>query len=149
VQKQARAVRDLAIAARGRMSNRIAREVGDAFAKSESRKRQVVIAQQRLATAIDGAREEIERTRGGEGLPIEALNSVRLLGEAGVALVEAIGGYDLAQFELFVAIGQTPHGALPDPTRVPVSGIPAGGAKSLASRSAGFLTNSKAGHPVD
>jgi hypothetical protein len=48
-------------------------------------------------------------------LPIEALNSVRLLSEAGIALVEATGGYDLAQFELFVAIGQTPHSALPDP----------------------------------
>ncbi|MBI3866202.1 MAG: TolC family protein, partial [Planctomycetia bacterium] len=117
VQKRTRAERDQAIAARGRMSNRIAREVGDAFARAESRKRQVAIAQQRLRSATDGAREELIRTRGGEGLPIEALNSVSLLSEAGVALVEAIGGYDLAQFELFVAVGQTPHAALPDPRR--------------------------------
>lgn len=117
IQKRTRAERDQAIAARGRMSNRIGREVGDAFAKSESRRRQVGIAQQRLRSAVDGAREELERTRGGEGLPIEALNSVRLLGEAGMALVEAIGGYDLAQFELFVAVGQTPHAALPDPNK--------------------------------
>jgi outer membrane protein TolC len=115
LQKRSRAERDQVIAARGRMANRVAREVGDAYAKSESRKRQVSIAQQRLQSAIAGAHEELERTRGGEGLPIEALNSVRLLGEAGLALVEAIGGYDLAQFELFVAIGQTPHSALPDP----------------------------------
>ena len=115
LQKRSRAERDQVIAARGRISNRVAREVGDAYAKSESRKRQVSIAHQRLQSAIAGAHEELLRTRGGEGLPIEALNSVRLLGEAGVALVEAIGGYDLAQFELFVAIGQTPHSALPDP----------------------------------
>ena len=73
----------------------------------------VFIAQQRLDSAIDGAREEIDRTRGGEGLPIEALNSVSLLSEAGRALVEAVGGYNLAQFQLFVAIGQTPRGAVP------------------------------------
>lgn len=115
-QKRSRAERDQVIAARARTANRIAREVGDAYAKSESRKRQVSIAQQRLQSAIAGTREELERTRGGEGLPIEALNSVRLLGEAGLALVEAVGGYDLAQFELFVAIGQTPHSALPDPS---------------------------------
>lgn len=117
LQKRTRAERDQAIAARGRMSNRIAREVGDAFARAESRKRQVAIAQQRLQSATEGAREELIRTRGGEGLPIEALNSVSLLSEAGLALVEAIGEYDLAQFELFVAIGQTPHGALPDPRK--------------------------------
>ena len=117
VQKQSRAVRDQAIAARGRASNRVAREVGDAFAKAESRKRQVALADQRLRSAVDGAREELERTHGGEGLPIEALNSVRLLADAGLALVEAIGGYDLAEFELFVAIGQTPHAALPDPAK--------------------------------
>lgn len=115
LQKRSRAERDQAIVARNRMANRVAREVGDAFAKSESKRRQVAIAAQRLQSAIAGARQELDRTRGGEGLPIEALNSVRLLGEAGIALVEAVGGYDLAQFELFVAIGQTPHSALPDP----------------------------------
>jgi outer membrane protein TolC len=117
LQKRARAERDQAIAERGRVANRIAREVGDAFANSEARKQQVALAHRRLQSAIDGAREEIERTRGGEGLPIEALNSVHLLSEAGLALVDAIGGYDLAQFELFVAIGQTPHAALPDPSK--------------------------------
>jgi outer membrane protein TolC len=115
LQKRSRAERDQVVAARGRMANQVAREVGDAFAKSESRKRQVAIAQQRLQSAIAGAHEELERTRGGEGLPIEALNSIRLLGEAGVALVEAVGGYDLAQFELFVAIGQKPHSSLSGP----------------------------------
>jgi outer membrane protein TolC len=115
LQKRSRAERDQAIAARGLVANRIAREVGDAYAKVESRRRQVDFARERLQSAIAGAREEIDRTRGGEGLPIEAINSVNLLGEAGRALVAAVGGFDMAQFELFVAIGQTPHSALPDP----------------------------------
>jgi outer membrane protein TolC len=128
-QKRARAERDLTIAARGRMVNRIARDVGDAYANAEARKRQVALAHRRLRSAIDGAREEIARTRGGEGLPIEALNSVRLLSEAGIALVEAVGGYDLAQFELFVAIGQSPHGALPDPSKARSPHAPTNGTK--------------------
>ncbi len=117
LQKRTRAERDQAIAARGLMANRVAREVGDAYAKSESRKRQLSIARQRLESAITGAQEELQRTRGGESLPIEGLNSVRLLGEAGMAMVQAVGGYDQAQFELFVAIGQTPESSLPDPGR--------------------------------
>lgn len=126
LQKRSRAERDQAIAVRGLVANRIAREVGDAYAHSESRKRQVVVARQRLQSAIDGASEELERTRGGEGLPIEALNSVSLLADAGRALVEAVGGFDLAQFELFVAIGQTPHSALPDPLQAAPVELPAG-----------------------
>ncbi len=93
------------------MSNRISREVGDAFAKSESRKRQVAIAWEQLAakSAIDGTREGSDARTAAKAFPLKLSNSVRLLGEAGVALVEAIGGYDLAQFELFVAVGQTPR----------------------------------------
>ena len=117
VQKQRRAERDQAIAVRGLMANRIAREVGEAYARSESWRQQLVVAHLRLQSAVKGAREEVDRTRGGVGLPIEALNSVNLLADAGRALVETVGGYDLAQFELFVAIGQTPHSALPDPRR--------------------------------
>jgi outer membrane protein TolC len=115
IQKQRCAERDQAIAARGLTINRIAREVGDAYARSESHRQQVIMARERLGRARTGAREELARTRGGEGLPIEALNSVNLLAEAGRALVEAIGGYDMAQFELFVVLGQKPHAALPDP----------------------------------
>jgi outer membrane protein TolC len=129
IQKRTCAERDQAIAARGRMANRITREVGDAYAQAETHKQRVALAEQRLRSAVAGAREELARTHGGEGLPIEALNSVRLLSEAGLALVEAIGGYDLAQFELFVAIGQTPHGALPDPRKSQSEAAPVKGSK--------------------
>lgn len=117
IQRRACAEREQAVAARGLIANQIAREVGNAFAAIEAKKREVQFAVKRLDSAIRGAREELERTRGGESLPIEAINSVNLLGEAGQALAAAIGGYDLAQFKLFVAIGQTPHAALPDPAR--------------------------------
>ena len=63
-------------------------------------------------------REEINRTRGGEGLPLEAINSVNLLVDARDEIIAALVGYDLAQFQLFVAIGETPNTALPDPLQV-------------------------------
>jgi outer membrane protein TolC len=119
LQKRARAEREQAIAARGLVANRIAREVGDAYAKVDATRRQLVFARERLRSAVQGAQEELQRTYSGEGLPIEAINSVNLLGEAGRALVEAIASYDLAQFQLFVALGQTPHAALPDPAHGP------------------------------
>lgn len=119
LQRQRRSERDQTIAARGLMINRIGREVGDAYQRVETYRQQVDLARRRLKTAATGAREELTRTRGGEGLPIEAINSVNLHTQARRALLEAVLGYDLAQFELFVAIGQTPDGAVPDPRTAP------------------------------
>jgi outer membrane protein TolC len=115
LQKQERSVRDDAVARRGLVLNRIGREVADAFVLSEQRKQQLDFVLRRLKTASEGAREEIARTRGGQALPLEAINSVNLLTDARQELVKAIVAYDLAQFQLFVAIGQTPNAALPDP----------------------------------
>jgi outer membrane protein TolC len=117
LQKQRRAERDRAIAVRGLTQNQIGREVGDAFVRSRARREQLRLAQRRLQTAVDGAREEVNRTRGGEGLPLETINSVELLIDAREALIRVLVGYNEAQFELFVAVGQTPHVGLPDPSR--------------------------------
>ena len=71
-----------------------------------------ILARKRLRTAANGAREEVERTRGGEGLPLEAVNSINLLVEARDEYIRALVGYDVAEFILFVAIGETPNVAL-------------------------------------
>ncbi len=70
-----------------------------------------------MRTAASGAREEVNRTRGGEGLPLEAVNSINLLVEARDEYIRALVGYDVAEFVLFVAIGETPNVALPDPLK--------------------------------
>jgi outer membrane protein TolC len=115
LQKGQRSARDDAVARRGLVMNRIGREVADAFVLLERRKQALDFVLRRLKTAAEGAREEIARTRGGQALPLEAINSVNLLTDARQELVRAIVAYDLAQFQLFVAIGQTPNAALPDP----------------------------------
>lgn len=117
IQKERRAERDDAIARRGLMLNQIGREVTDAYAEFQARRQQLDLARGRLETAVAGAREETSRTRGGEGLPLEAINSMNLLVDARDEFIAALVGYDLAQFKLFVAIGETPNAALPDPLR--------------------------------
>jgi outer membrane protein TolC len=118
IQKERRSERDDAFARRGLVLNQIGREVADAYAQSEARRQQLEFARGRLKTASAGAREDIDRTRGGEAFPLESINSVNLLVEARDEFIAALVGYDLAQFQLFVAIGQTPSVALPDPQKV-------------------------------
>jgi outer membrane protein TolC len=104
---------DRAMSERASTENMILEEVADAYGQSEARRRQVAIARQQLATAEAGFREELARTRGGVGLPIEALNSLDLLTRARQDFIAATIGYDQAQFRLFVALGNPPSVALP------------------------------------
>jgi outer membrane protein TolC len=53
-------------------------------------------------------KEDLIRTRGNEGLPIEVLNSQRLLYRSRMALLNTIVDYNIAQFELYQALGQPP-----------------------------------------
>jgi outer membrane protein TolC len=117
IQKERRAERDDAVARRGLVLNQIGREVADAYAEVEARRQQLDLTRYRMQTAQNGAREEVNRTRGGEGLPLEAVNSINLLVEARDEFIRALVGYDLAEFTLFVAIGETPNVALPDPLK--------------------------------
>lgn len=125
LQKQRRAERDRAIAARGLMYNQIGREVSDAYLSTAARREQFELARQRLETSARGAREEIRRTRGGEGLPLETINSVDLLIEAREAIIRTLVDYNRAQIELFVAVGQTPHVTIADPRGVSGDMFPA------------------------
>jgi outer membrane protein TolC len=102
------AERNLAVAEQTRMAAQIRREVTDAFARAAARRQEVVLNEQRLQIATDGYREDYRRIRGGVGLPIEILNSMNLLYQARASLIRATVGYDVAQFELFVALGQSP-----------------------------------------
>ena len=56
----------------------------------------------------------MNRIRSGEGLPIELLDNLTRAISARQAIVTAIVGYDQAQFQLLVALGQPPTLALPN-----------------------------------
>lgn len=110
LQKQARAERDQAVSQRGLAITQVQREVAAALAASEAMRRRVFVAHRQLQTAEAGAWEELLRTRAGESLPIETLNSMTLLSQSRQDAIDALVGYDVAQFRLFVAIGETPTG---------------------------------------
>ncbi|HEX3728109.1 MAG TPA: hypothetical protein VHV08_17780, partial [Pirellulales bacterium] len=108
---QRRAQLDQTIFDRVRMVNQVRREVTEAYGFSLGERRQVRISLRRLAESEAGFREDYQRFLGFQSLPIEVLNSARLLVSARSSLVEAFIGDNEAQFRLFVAMGQPPYHA--------------------------------------
>ncbi len=112
-QRTRRAELGQAIAEQGRTINQIRQEVADAYAASAARRRQIDVTARQVAVALNGMREELNRIQGGEGLPIEVLNSLELLVGAQQDSILAITEYDQAQFRLFVSLGEPPLVAVP------------------------------------
>ncbi|MBI1918134.1 MAG: TolC family protein, partial [Planctomycetes bacterium] len=102
--------------------NRVRAEVAAAHARVHARFAQIETGERAVRSSQEGFREDLERTRGGEGLPIEVLDSLRLLGRSRYAYLDAILEYNRAQFELYVALGQPPAKFLARP--IPASLVP-------------------------
>ncbi len=96
---------------RVRMENQVRKEVTSAYASARARRRQVAVALRRIVEAEDAFREDYARLQAAKALPIEVLNSVQLLIRARETLINAFVNDNLAQFELFVALGQPPFQA--------------------------------------
>jgi outer membrane protein TolC len=111
LQGQRRAQREMATDEQLRLLNLVRREVVAAYGRTEAGLRRVEIARQRLQSAEAGYRADLRRIQGGQGLPIEILNSVERLGQARLALIQSLLAYNRGQFELFVAVGQKPTNA--------------------------------------
>jgi outer membrane protein TolC len=119
-QGQRRAQVRVAVEGRSVAINSVRREVAEAYGVAESKRIQAEVAIRQLDTADEGFRQDLIRIRGGEGRPIEVLNSLRLLASARQDVIMAIMGYNQSQFQLFVALGQPPFTAtLPPPVPPP------------------------------
>jgi len=92
--------------------NAVRLEVANGYAQSQVRFAQVGTAERAVRTGIDSFDEDMLRIKNNEGLPIEVLDSLRLLGRARFEYLNAISEYNAAQFELYVALGQPPANAL-------------------------------------
>lgn len=108
LQRKMRAELGSAQAERVRAIDLIRRQVADAYALSAARRREIDSAQREIERADRAFREDLLRTRNLQGYPIETLRSLRLLVIARRDLISALLGYDQAQFQLFVALGQPP-----------------------------------------
>ena len=103
--------------------NRVRAEVAVAYARAHARFALIGTLEAAVLAGQRGFREDYDLTveQTNRVLPIELLNNFRLLNQSRREYVEAIVGYNNAQFELYVALGQPPADALARP--VPVEGL--------------------------
>ena len=96
------------------LMDRVAREIVEAHAQSESLRGQIAVAQSGIRVASDSYRRNLERIRGGQGLPLEVLQSLQALDQSCREYLRAVGDYDEWQFRLYRAVGcPIPHEASP------------------------------------
>ena len=114
--------------------NRVRFEVASAYAETHARFAQIGTTEQAVRSASESFREDLIRIRGREGLPIEVLDSLRLLARARMEYLDAISDFNRAEFQLYVALGQPPADSLARPVPPDLVPQPAG---SLAEPPAG------------
>ena len=102
--------------------DRVRAEVATAYARVHARYAQIDASQRAVESGAKAFEEDLRRTRGLDGLPIEVLDSLRLLARSRYAYLDAISDYNRAQFELYVALGQPPADTLARP--IPASLVP-------------------------
>ena len=95
--------------------DRVRAEVATAYARTHTRFTQIEIHEWAVAASQKAFQQDFLRTRNNEGLPIEVLDSLRLLARSRQGYLDAIIDYNRAQFELFVALGQPPADTLARP----------------------------------
>jgi outer membrane protein TolC len=115
--------------------DRVRTEVATAYAQTHARFAQIEVSERAVKSGQDAFREDLARTLKFVGLPIEVLDSLRLLASSRYAYLDAIIDYNEAQFALYVALGQPPAATLaraipqslvPTPTPVVPGPGPAG-----------------------
>ena len=100
------------ISRRSSILDRIRAEVATAYARTHARYAQIRIGEMAIQSALEGFQEDMRRIISHEGLPLELINSLRLLAGSRVQYLNAILDYNRAQFELYVAIGKPPADVL-------------------------------------
>lgn len=88
--------------------DRVRAEVATAYIRVHARFRQMQTAEEAVRESDLSWQQDLRRIRGNDGLPIEVLNSQRLLVRSRLAFLNTIIDYNIAQFELYYALGQPP-----------------------------------------
>ncbi|MGA2796751.1 MAG: TolC family protein [Thermoguttaceae bacterium] len=88
-----------------RLMDHVAREIVEANTQALSLREQVGVAQSGILVASESYRRNVERIRGGQGLPLEVLQSIQALDQSRREYLRAVGDYDEWQFRLYRALG--------------------------------------------
>jgi outer membrane protein TolC len=97
-----------------RLVNQVRREVTAAKALVEARRQEIDTALDRVAVARSEFDHDYIRIRNNEGIAVEIVDSMDRLADSRLNLIQVLAGYNMAQFQLFVALGQTPLAAASD-----------------------------------
>jgi outer membrane protein TolC len=95
--------------------DRVRYEVAEAFVRTHIRFKEIETRARGVRSGADALVEDLNRVRAGEALPIEVLDSLRRLASERGDYLDAIAGYNKAQFELYVALGNPPADVLARP----------------------------------
>jgi len=95
--------------------DQIRSEVAAAYAKTHARFTQIRTCELAIQSSTEAFHEDMNRILGQIGLPLEVLDSLRLLSRSRGAYLDAILDYNRAQFELYVALGKPPADVLARP----------------------------------
>jgi outer membrane protein TolC len=102
--------------------DRVRTEVAQAHARTHTRFAEIGTSENAVRSGAQAFTFDLIRTRGNQGLPIEVLDSLRLLADSRYDYLNAISDYNRAQFELYVALGQPPANYLARP--IPADLVP-------------------------
>jgi outer membrane protein TolC len=83
---------------------------------------QIDLAEKAVRSGREAFTQDLARIKGGQGLPLEVLDSLRLLARSRYEYLDAIIDYNRAQVQLWVSLGRPPADALARP--VPAELVP-------------------------
>jgi outer membrane protein TolC len=96
--------------------NLVRTQVAEAHAVMKAGLPQIEAAEKALKSGSEAFTLDLERIKkGGQALPLEAVDSMRLLSRSRYELLDAIIEYNRSHFRLWVALGQPPANALARP----------------------------------
>jgi outer membrane protein TolC len=108
LQRRRRAEAGEASAEQLRVIDQVRAEVAEAQALVHTRREQVEIARRRMQSSFRGFQADLLLAKNLGVLPIALLDSAKLLNSARQDFVQALVGYNQAELQLFVALGQPP-----------------------------------------
>lgn len=102
--------------------NQVRAQVAEFHGWVAARYLQIDTGEKAVRASHDAYTQDLTRIRGGQGLPLELVDSLRLLGRSRYEYLDAIIDYNRAQFQLWVALGKPPANCLARP--VPAELVP-------------------------
>jgi len=102
--------------------NQVRSDVAQAHARVAARFSQIDAAEKAVKASTDAYDEDLTRIKGGKGMPLEVVDSLRLLSRSRYEYLDSIVNYNSAQFELWVSLGRPPADSLARP--IPANLVP-------------------------